>query len=264
MRDCFFITCILVIQFCFVLTANSNKTWSYFVFAQQWPPAACLDVPGGKCKIPSQVVDWTIHGLWPTSDKGYPSFCNTSWPFRPEELKPILESLEQKWPNIYADSTEIVFWKHEWMKHGTCSTDLDDFNSEKKYFSQSLMLHDKYNIHEFLNQAGIVPSETKPIMLRYVEDALASHFNVTIKLFCKNHQEYAQPILTSMYICTDKNLKLINCDKIDEPPCKKPYVFYLPFDRQHRIKKAYIAEKTKTLQQAQKKYKIFPSSQLRK
>ncbi|GFT42590.1 ribonuclease Oy [Trichonephila clavipes] len=156
MRNNCFVACILSICF----SVESNTTWSYFVFAQQWPPAACLQVPKGKCKIPDEVSDWSIHGLWPTSDKGYPSFCNSSWPFDPDVLQPILHALEEKWPNIYADSTETVFWKHEWLKHGTCATDLDTFDTEKKYFWQSLKLHDKYNIHE-----STTPAEDRCIVL---------------------------------------------------------------------------------------------------
>ncbi|GFY79426.1 ribonuclease T2-A [Trichonephila inaurata madagascariensis] len=231
MRNDCFAACILFICFSVALSIESNTTWSYFVFAQQWPPAACLQVPKGKCKIPDEVSDWSIHGLWPTSDKGYPSFCNSSWPFNPDVLQPILHALEEKWPNIYADSTETVFWKHEWLKHGTCATDLDTFDTEKKYFWQSLKLHDKYNIHEFLRRAGIMPNKNKPLLLSYVENAIHSAVNATVKLFCKNHEEYPQPILTSMYVCLNKKLELIDCDKIDEPVCKKTYVYYLPFDR---------------------------------
>ncbi|KFM77631.1 hypothetical protein X975_04961, partial [Stegodyphus mimosarum] len=35
-----------------------RKDWSYFVFAQKWPPAACLEVPHGKCLIPKGVTEW--------------------------------------------------------------------------------------------------------------------------------------------------------------------------------------------------------------
>ncbi|GIY29309.1 ribonuclease Oy [Caerostris darwini] len=232
MRINFLAITVIFVEFCIGFGAESNKTWTYFVFAQQWPPAACLQVPGGKCKIPDVVSDWTIHGLWPTSDKGYPSFCNKSWPFKPDLIKPLLLSLEEYWPNIYADSSEITFWKHEWTKHGTCATSLKNFNSERKYFWQSLVLQNKYNIHDFLGRAGIFPNPDKPLLLTYIENAIYKQVNQTIKLFCKNHEQYSQPVLTSMYVCLNKKLQTIDCDKIDEPTCKKTYVYYLPFPKQ--------------------------------
>ncbi|XP_071040349.1 ribonuclease Oy isoform X3 [Parasteatoda tepidariorum] len=203
--------------------------FDYYVFAQQWPPAACLNVPGGKCSISEVVSTWSIHGLWPTNHKGYPSFCNGSWPFKPQLLKDLIVQLEAKWPNIYAHSSEISFWKHEWQKHGTCAATETDMNTEHKYFKNSLQLHDQFDIYQFIKGAGIEPSKDQPYSLQTIQDAIYSNVNVTIKLFCKNHQEYEHPILTSMYICFDKQLGLIGCDEIKETTCKNTYVYYLPF-----------------------------------
>lgn len=209
---------------------DQPKEWSYFVFAQQWPPAACLNVPHGKCSIPKGVDDWTVHGLWPTSDKGYPSFCNNSWPFNPQSLKSILEAMEVKWPNIFAGSSTTKFWRHEWLKHGTCATSLPEFDTELKYFRRSLVLHDGLNIYDFIRRVGITPSDEQPVLLQYVENAITLQINKTVKLFCTNHKNYSFPILTSMYICLDKSEQLIDCDKISEPECNKSHVYYLPFN----------------------------------
>lgn len=229
------ITCIVVqVLFgCYLCSSIFIKPqeWNYFVFAQQWPPAACLEVPHGtKCSIPKGVIDWSIHGLWPTSDVGYPSFCNNSWPFNPQSLKTILQALEVKWPNIYANTPENSFWKHEWLKHGTCAVELSQFDSELKYFRRSLELHDGLNIFEFIRKAGLIPDATQPLLLKYVENAINLQLNKTVKLFCKNHKKFDYPILTSMYICLDKNLQVIDCDKITEKPCNASRVLYLPLN----------------------------------
>ncbi|XP_054716066.1 ribonuclease Oy-like [Uloborus diversus] len=213
-----------------------SKDWDYFVFAQQWPPAACLDVPHGKCLIPEGVREWTVHGLWPTSHKGYPSFCNSSWPFRPELIKSLVQVLEIKWPNIYANTSEYSFWKHEWSKHGTCAATETMFNSEYKYFKRSLILHDDYNIFEILRKTGIYPDDSQPHMLSFIEHALTVELKKSVKLFCKNHKAYSKPILTSMYICLTKDLQIIDCDEIKEPTCQGTFVYYLPFSNSTGIR----------------------------
>ncbi|GIY50592.1 ribonuclease Oy [Caerostris extrusa] len=161
-----------------------------------------------------------VYGLLVTKD--IPAFVINHGLLSQILLSLFLLSLEEYWPNIYADSSEITFWKHEWTKHGTCATGLKNFNSERKYFWQSL----------FLGRAGIFPNPDKPLLLTYIENAIYKQVNQTIKLFCKNHEQYSQPVLTSMYVCLNKKLQTIDCDKIDEPTCKKTYVYYLPFPKQ--------------------------------
>ena len=82
---------------------------------------------------------WHIHGLWPQYEHNkYPSFCNKNENFDYNSIKPILNELNTNW---YSDKeTNEEFWKHEWLKHGTCM-----FNncSEQNYFKTALNLFDE-------------------------------------------------------------------------------------------------------------------------
>lgn len=91
---------------------------------------------------------WSIHGLWINYYKkeGYPEYCR--WvDFDIKKLKPIIGELNQYW---FSDmGTNSKFWKHEYIKHGSC-TNMD----ELEYFSKVLELYkhamenklqDKYN-----------------------------------------------------------------------------------------------------------------------
>jgi len=80
--------------------------------------------------------NYSIHGLWPQTDRTHwPSFCQRI-PFDLEKLTPILEELHEKW---YSDrGKDSSFWEHEYEKHGTCSG-LDEYT----YFDTALQLFKK-------------------------------------------------------------------------------------------------------------------------
>ena len=81
---------------------------------------------------------WSIHGLWPQYTlKHYPSFCKNV-EFDETKLEPIMDRLKKEWfSNRGADE---FFWKHEYLKHGTCN--FNNFN-EFEYFKTTLDLFDK-------------------------------------------------------------------------------------------------------------------------
>ena len=81
---------------------------------------------------------WSIHGLWPqTSLTKYPQYCRNV-EFDLELLNPIIDRLRDEWySNRGADE---IFWKHEYLKHGTCN--YNNFN-EFQYFKTALDLFDK-------------------------------------------------------------------------------------------------------------------------
>lgn len=80
---------------------------------------------------------WSIHGLWPQTDKNdYPQFCREVT-FDISLLEPIIDNLRKYWRSDRGpDST---FWEHEWKKHGSCM--FDNLN-EFEYFNKTLMLFD--------------------------------------------------------------------------------------------------------------------------
>ena len=79
---------------------------------------------------------WHIHGLWPQYDNyNYPSFCNRTIDFDIKKIETLLDKLNKEWYSDKGKNEE--FWKHEWLKHGTCM-----FNTcnEYDYFKKALDL----------------------------------------------------------------------------------------------------------------------------
>lgn len=79
---------------------------------------------------------WHIHGLWPQyNDNTYPEFCNKNKQFDYDSIKSLVNELDDIW---YSDKeTNEDFWKHEWLKHGTC---MYNKCSELDYFKTAIYL----------------------------------------------------------------------------------------------------------------------------
>jgi ribonuclease I len=83
-------------------------------------------------------LEFSIHGLWPQNSKtSFPSYCKKVV-FSIEKLVPILPDLKKYW---YSDREKNVdFWKHEYVKHGSCVfTPMNEY----QYFKKALDLYHK-------------------------------------------------------------------------------------------------------------------------
>lgn len=88
--------------------------FDYYVLSLSWSPTWCAlesDSRGSDQCDPRHDHGWTLHGLWPQYDRGWPSFCRTSEqdPSRAETaaMADIMGSSGLAW--------------HQWKKHGRCS-----------------------------------------------------------------------------------------------------------------------------------------------
>ena len=83
-------------------------------------------------------LEFSIHGLWPQNSKtSFPSYCKKVV-FSIEKLVPILPDLKKYW---YSDrETNVDFWKHEDVKHGSC---VFTPMSEYQYFKKALDLYQR-------------------------------------------------------------------------------------------------------------------------
>ena len=85
--------------------------------------------------------EYKIHGLWaditPTT---YPSYC-TDVPFDLDKLKqsPKYDAILEAWSDCTYEDT-ITLYEHEWAKHGTCISGLD----QNGYFEKTLELYQEY------------------------------------------------------------------------------------------------------------------------
>ena len=111
---------LLIALFAFV-KAQSDPSYNYYVFA-------------AKRGWDSTEKNWTIHGLWPEyTPKTWPQFC------QPKRYKEYNETLLLK---TYLNITTIwppeSLWKHEWMKHGTCTN-----MTMMAYFGKAIELYER-------------------------------------------------------------------------------------------------------------------------
>ncbi|XP_051168057.1 ribonuclease Oy-like [Leptopilina boulardi] len=191
------------------LSIAALSDFDLLVFAQQWPKSTCIKSrkPPSQCILPRN-DDWTIHGIWPTkSGQRGPESCRADLPFRAQEVQSIRSRLLIQWLNVL-NNNPVRFWKHEWEKHGTCSVDLADLNTQLKYFSKALEWNNRYKIGSILGIDRITPGKNYAIkdILTALNQGLRESSQVTCIKDAANKQ-----YLHEVRICIDKNLKLISC-----------------------------------------------------
>jgi len=198
--------------------SGNVENFDFLVFAQVWPVTSCViweaQGSGNTCSLPSKTDKWTIHGVWPSaSHGGHPFFCNKTLPFNENALSEIMTDLKERWADVHKNSPEGSFWKHEWLKHGTCAIQLEPLNTELKYFKQGLLFNQQYDITSILSGAGINPGSS------YTGDDIMNAVQKTIKkwpaISCvKNDQHVSTEenlLLSQISICMDTSFNVIDC-----------------------------------------------------
>ncbi|KAM4628282.1 ribonuclease T2-like isoform 3-T4 [Polymixia lowei] len=152
---------------------NHNKdfcSWKCLKFTLQWPGGFCMSLERwSSCKVPQNIIDWTIHGLWPLRTQ----FCCDCWPMFPSDVKELDAELSQQWPSLLHSKSSFHFWREEWHKHGACAACVEGMNSPLLYFHISLKLRQLFDFSKVLDEAGIRPSCTQPYKLAEVHSVLA-------------------------------------------------------------------------------------------
>ncbi|KAJ8676756.1 hypothetical protein QAD02_012543, partial [Eretmocerus hayati] len=202
------------------LESKLKADYDMFIFSQVWPPVSCYDwkqkSPSHKCNMPP-FEEWSIHGLWPTKKHTLgPFYCNSSLPFNYDALDSLKAQLEVKWIDVHKGSKPHEFWRHEWEKHGTCSVDIENINTEKKYFQKALDLHDKYNLKDVLDKANILVNQK--YKLQDYLDGLQKVLKKTAFVGCIESGKKDETFVSELRICLDKQFELMNCNDISEYP----------------------------------------------
>jgi ribonuclease T2 len=156
--------------------------YDYFVWAEGWPGSTCII--NGPCDDPIKpAFGFLCHGLWPNNNDGsYPSFCDKSAHFDPNVLKPLMNDMNDYWPSLFENSKADGFWSHEWLKHGTCASNL--FPTQLDYFTAVLQLRSKNNIFAALQNMGITGNEDETVSLSEVASAVKSMFGAAPVFEC--------------------------------------------------------------------------------
>ncbi len=88
--------------------------FDYYVLALSWTPTWCAiegDDRGSPQCDPGQGFGFTLHGLWPQYEEGWPSFCPTV------ERAPS-RGMTGEMAGLFGSSG--LAW-HQWRKHGVCT-----------------------------------------------------------------------------------------------------------------------------------------------
>lgn len=88
--------------------------FDFYVLSLSWSPGFCAT--GGDAKAGDQCavgsgIGFTVHGLWPQFDHGFPSDCSAA------ERSPSRQALATA-GGLYPDEGLA---RYEWRKHGTCT-----------------------------------------------------------------------------------------------------------------------------------------------
>lgn len=148
----------------------------------QWPGSLC-DTKKACCypKAGKPATDFGIHGLWPTyNNHSFPGNCNRNSGFDGskvvlnlldlqfsnipivfgncinvfiKQISDLRERMEVNWPSLNCPSSNSSkFWKHEWVKHGTCSESVLD---QHAYFEATLNIKEhSIDLLQILQSAG--------------------------------------------------------------------------------------------------------------
>ncbi|CAG7918529.1 unnamed protein product [Penicillium olsonii] len=168
----------------------------------------CFNYPGGQM-LQTQFWDadpaigpedaWTIHGLWPDHCAGgFDQFCDSKRRYSNISLilvdsgrGDLLEYMSEYWKDFRGDDSNL--WQHEWNKHGTCVSTLethcyDDYLPQQEvvdYFDKTVEVFRELPSHEFLANAGIIPSPTQTYNLLDIEAALESAHGSPVTVRCR-------------------------------------------------------------------------------
>ncbi|KAK7881934.1 hypothetical protein WMY93_028108 [Mugilogobius chulae] len=129
--------------------------WRCMLLTLQWPGSFCqILYDETLCKIPPNVNDWTIHGLWPFKAHN----CCHCWPMFHSDINDLETNLTDFWPSLLKTRSNFEFWRSEWDKHGVCAACVEGLNSPLRYFQTCLQLRQRFHMFRVLDKAGISPS----------------------------------------------------------------------------------------------------------
>lgn len=167
--------------------------FEYYVMALSWTPSWC-ELEGDDRNSPQcdagQGSGFTLHGLWPQNEYGWPSFCRTSERdpsrFQTEAMADIMGSSGLAW--------------YQWKKHGRCSG-----LSAIDYFGAARDAYEAVTRPEILRnlprEMTLPPKVIESAFLEVNERLSADNLTVT----CKGS------LIQEVRICLTKDLEPRNC-----------------------------------------------------
>lgn len=169
--------------------------FDYYVLALSWSPTWCAlegDARGADQCEDKHDYGWTLHGLWPQNEQGWPSYCRTPKRDAPRGLTNSMTDLM---------GSGGLAW-HQWKKHGRCSG-----LSAEDYFETSR------RAYASVTRPTVFRKLKDPIKLpaRVVEEAFLkanpSLFADGLTVTCKNRR------IQEVRVCLSKDLEPRKCGR---------------------------------------------------
>jgi ribonuclease T2 len=184
--------------------------FDYYVVALSWSPNWCA-LEGDARNSPqcdaSEDHGWILHGLWPQFNRGYPSFCRTSYRMPSKSMTRDMSDIM---------GTGGLAW-HQWRKHGVC-TGL----SPEDYYALSREVYARINrpaVFRKLDRDVKLPaSVVEEAFLKANLDLDADGITITCK---QGHIQEAR-------ICMSRDLELVTCGRDVIRDCKMEDALFTP------------------------------------
>nr|WP_255616672.1 ribonuclease T2 [Microvirga puerhi] len=177
--------------------------FDFYVLALSWSPGFCEVSARGserkQCEEGNR-LGFVVHGLWPQSDQGYPTFCEPQGRFVP---RMVIDQLVDLYP-----TSNLA--RYQWRKHGTCSG-----VSPSEYFALVRKARDRIQIPDSLT-ASSTETHVMPIE---IERAFASA-NPGLRPDMMS-VSCGRRVFQEIKICLDKDLRgFRQCPQVNQDGCR--------------------------------------------
>jgi ribonuclease T2 len=177
--------------------------FDFYVLALSWSPGFCQVSARGserrQCE-PGNGTGFVVHGLWPQSEHGYPTFCEPSGRFAPR-------AAVDETAGLFPDPDLA---RYEWRKHGTCSG-----LSPSAYFGLVRRARERIRIPAALDHP-VADSKVMPMEIeRTFADANPGLRPTMMAISC------GRRVFQEIRICLDKDLRGFHeCPEVDRDGCR--------------------------------------------
>ncbi len=192
--------------------ANDDRAgeFDYYVLALSWSPGWCDRegrARGSEQCDPGRGLGWSLHGLWPQYERGWPADCPTA-------KAPPSRRMTSEMTDIMG--TSGLAW-HQWRKHGTC-TGL----SASDYFALSRLAYERV---------------TRPAVFRQLTDPVRIPAHIVEEAFLAENPALEPDMLTitckdgqiqEARICLTRDLEPRRCAPDTRRDCSAQSALFVP------------------------------------
>ncbi len=184
--------------------------FDYYVMALSWTPTWCAlegDARESEQCEAGQGYGFTLHGLWPQYEEGWPSYC-------PSSERPPSRGMTGDMVDIMGSSG--LAW-HQWRKHGVCSG-----LEAADYFALSRLAYERV---------------TRPDLLRQVTRDVRLPARVIEEAFLEENEALSADMLTvtcrsdrvqEVRICLTRDLEPRECGRDVRRDCSLKDALFSP------------------------------------